>query len=369
MNILIAADYATPASGNFVASCIELGLTLKNRGDNLFFIFPENSNTTSSASQVNWLRSQRFHVYLVKKELTSSDALIFLKSVIQKHNIDILHIHFGLFHSIATRHARELDVKILVHDHMDFAAGNNLTKQKIRCALRSIHYRLNHIAIASVNPQKDSAYFFAKHWYIPNGLSLIRNVPKTATRDEVRYALGIDEGKKICLFLGWDVHRKGLDIAVKAVNEARKTDPGILLGIVGMGDPPNKNRLRFIFETTGIDPSSPWIKYFPSQEDMFAYHRAVDVYLSASRSEAFSYGILEAISENTPLVVSDIKGTSWCHRYSKSVVYPTEDYNACAGAILHALSMGRTESNASGIVAAYSIDKWCDQMIDIYNTL
>lgn len=50
MNILIAADYATPASGNFVASCIELGLTLKNRGDNLFFIFPENSNTTSSAS-------------------------------------------------------------------------------------------------------------------------------------------------------------------------------------------------------------------------------------------------------------------------------------------------------------------------------
>ena len=29
MNILIAADYATPQSGNFIASCVELGRILK----------------------------------------------------------------------------------------------------------------------------------------------------------------------------------------------------------------------------------------------------------------------------------------------------------------------------------------------------
>lgn len=165
------------------------------------------------------------------------------------------------------------------------------------------------------------------------------------------------------------MHRKGLDIAVKAVSKIRKTDPTMLLGIVGIGDPPNPDRMKFILDTTGIDPESSWIRYLPSREDMFAYHRAADVYLSASRSEAFSYGILEAISQNTPVVVSDIKGTSWCHEYIKTVVYPTEDADACAEAIKKALSMGHDSSNAQDIVVSYSVQKWCDQMIEVYRDL
>lgn len=39
MNILIAADYATPAGGNFVASCVELGRALRKNGDGITFIF------------------------------------------------------------------------------------------------------------------------------------------------------------------------------------------------------------------------------------------------------------------------------------------------------------------------------------------
>lgn len=40
MNVLIAAHYATPQSGNFIASLFELGETLRKQGDNLFFLFP-----------------------------------------------------------------------------------------------------------------------------------------------------------------------------------------------------------------------------------------------------------------------------------------------------------------------------------------
>ena len=35
MNILIAADYATPKSGNFVASVLELGIHLRENNDNV----------------------------------------------------------------------------------------------------------------------------------------------------------------------------------------------------------------------------------------------------------------------------------------------------------------------------------------------
>lgn len=369
MNVLIAADYATPASGNFVASCLELGRALRKNGDQLSFIFPEHANTLSRSSWVHWLEKEGFPVYLTPKNLPEEQILTFLRTIIAQQQIDILHIHFGLFHHTVVSHAKELGVKILVHDHMGFAAEANPTKQKIRCAALSLLYRKNGIAIASVSPEKNRAYLFAKRWHIPNGLSQSRNVAHSATREEIRTAWGIEPNQKVCLLLGWAVYTKGLDIAVKAVNEIRKTDPDMLLGVVGIGDPPNPERLRFIQDSTSLDPHSPWIRYFPSREDMFAYHRAADVYLSASRSEAFSYGILEAISENTPVAVSDIKGTSWCHPYTKAVVYPTEDPKACASAIRRALALGRAESNADEMVGTYSIEKWCEQLMDIYRSL
>lgn len=369
MNVLITADYATPASGNFVASCFELGRALKQRGDSLTFVFPENKNTLSKSSWVHWLESEGFCVYLLKKDSSQEYTLDFLDEIISKHQIDIFHNHFGLFNQAILTHFQKKGVKILVHDHMDFAAGCNLLKEKLYCVIRSLFYRMNKISIASVNPQKDNAYFLAQHYYIPNGLSLIRNTAHSETREEVRNALEIEQDKKVCLFLGWDVYRKGLDIAVNAVNEIRKHDSSVMLAVVGMGDPPAESRLDFVKSSTGIDPNSSWIKYLPSREDMFAYHRSADVYLSASRSEAFSYGILEAISQNTPVAVSDIKGTSWCHRYTKAVVYSTEDYKSCADAIRRALELGKSESNADELVEDHSIEKWYTQMIEIYEKL
>lgn len=369
MNILIAADYATPNSGNFIASCVELGRRLKTTGDGLTFIFPESQNTLNENSWVSWLKREGFCVYLAKGDMPQAQVVPFLKDIICKHKIDILHIHFGMFHHTAVYNGKELNVKLLVHDHMDFVDTESRVKQKAKCIVRSAVYRKNSVAVVSVNPQKDNSYLFAKHQYIPNGLSLERNIEYSAKREEIKTRLGIAPNEKICLFLGWDLHRKGFDVAIKAVNELRKKDSDVVWGIVGVGEHPDKECERFISETTGTDPNSSWIKYLPSTEDMFAYHRAADVYLSASRAEAFSYGILEAISQNTPIAVSDIKGTSWCHGYTRLCIYPTEDYKACADAVSNAMNLRSAESNAEEIVNKYSIEKWCDKIIDVYKKL
>lgn len=369
MNILIAADYATPQSGNFIASCVELGRMLKNKGHNIFFAFPRNQNTTSEGSWVDWLKKEGFPVQIVEKNITEQQTLTVLKDLISLYSIDILHIHFGMFHHVAINNAARLGVKILVHDHMDFAAGTSRAKQKAYCLVRSIIYRKNGVAVASVNPLKNKAYLFARHWYIPNGLSLVRNVPTSASREECRESLNIMPSQKVCMLLGWDLYRKGLDIAIKAVQKLREEDESVILGIVGIGNSPDPKCLKFIIDTTGVDPKSSWIRYFSSTEDMFAYHRAVDIYLSASRSEAFSYGILEAISQNTPVAVSNIKGTRWCHCYNKAIIYSTEDIDACASAIKRGLKIGRAPSNADDIIEKYSIEKWCNQILAVYESL
>lgn len=112
-----------------------------------------------------------------------------------------------------------------------------------------------------------------------------------------------------------------------------------------------------------------WIHFLPSTEDMFSYHRAADVYLSASRKEAFSYGILEAISQNIPVVVSDVEGTQWAKEYSKCVQYPVEDPVSCAAALEKALLSGVSPSNKEQLMEHYGINSWCQQIIDIYHQM
>lgn len=262
-------------------------------------------------------------------------------------------------------------MKIIVHEHMEYPAGRSRVYQAMKYARKSFIYRMKNIEIICVNRYVNMAHFGTKHWFIPNGLSLKRNAfsEMEMTREECRNRLCIQDNEKLVMFLGWDLYRKGLDVAIKAVKECRKTNPNLILGIVGLGTMPTPNQkgIDYIKEHTDICPFEKWIHFLPNTEDMFAYYRASDVYLSSSRSEAFSYGILEAISQNIPVVVSDIKGTRWCTKYSKSFVYPVEDHQKCADAIINAIDVGCNLSNGKEICSEYSIDKWCDMIMKVYN--
>lgn len=368
MRVLTVADYVAPNSGNFIGSLYDFTLYMRKFDDDVIFIFPDTENTRRCGNWVTWLRDLGCSVYLINKNMRPIEQLDFLKKIIEKERIDILHIHFGLFHSIVTRNRNELTCKVIVHDHMGYPVGCNYIKQSIRYLLRSGFYRMNKIGVINVNKQVDQVNIFANHWYVPNGLSIKRNVSCTICEDDVRNNNGIKNDEKEILFLGWDIYRKGLDVSIKAVQTLREKGINAILAIIGVdiGENDTSKAYKFIIEHTGINPRSPWIKYISGGEDMFAIHRTANVYLSSSRSEAFPYGLLEAISENRPVVVSDIKSTNWCWKYSKSFVYPVEDALACADAISKALLVSNDSSNYKDIIKEYSIDKWCEKIRSIY---
>lgn len=287
-----------------------------------------------------------------------------------ENRIDLIHSHFGFCHRILLTRRKTLhNVHVLFHDHMDFSPEGSLPRQQLRTVLWSALYRLKGVGVVSVMERKHKTYLLTsgkRKWYVPNGLSLRRNVPRELTREERRAQLGIAEDQKLCLLLGWAMYGKGVDIAVKAVAELRERDSRVHLGLVGFSDTPSQQTLQWIREHTGVEPLCDWIHFFPSTEDMFSYHRAADVYLSASRKEAFSYGILEAISQNTPVVVSDIEGTAWAKGYSKCLCYPVEDSHACAEAIEASLPRRPEPSNKDILLEQYGIDGWCRKIMDIY---
>ena len=369
MNVLIAANYATPQSGNFIASLFELGNALRAQGDALFFIFPACPNTQNDHSWVNWLKENHYPVHLVDRSASEKLQLNELKQIIALHHIDILHTHFSIYQSIILKHRNQLPVKIVVHDHSGFLADRPMWRQRAHNLILSAQYRMKRIGAVNVSSAIDASLLFARHWHVPNGLSLKRYITKSRSREECRAEFGFHQEHKVCLFLGWALHLKGLDIACKAIQKCREKDSSIELAIVGVGNPPTKRAKEYIRSQTGIDPNSPWIHYLPDTEDMFAYHRMADVYLSASRSEGFSYGILETISQNTPVALSDLQSTSWAWEYDHAFHYPVENAQACADAILAALSAGKTASNFKAVFQKYHIHFWCERIIDIYRSL
>ena len=371
MNILIGASYQSPYAGNFIASLLELAETAAAAGDRICFVFPLRKE--GERPWVSWLRESGFQVELLDVALPEERLLTQVQDLNRRFGTDLMYLHFGFLQGVVQHRRAALGkLRVLFHDHMGFGLGSPVKKQYRRNLLRSGFYRLRRIGVISVMEDKHRSYGLlgAHHWYVPNGITLRRYAASDLTRDAMRKQCGIPQDARLCLLLAWNPEIKGVDIAVQAIRIARETDPALELGIVTQGSAPDETFLRFLEARTGIDASqTPWLHFLPSTEDIFSYHRMADCFLSASRTEAFPYGVLEAISQSLPIVMSDIPGVSWAREYSRSRTYPTEDPAACAQALLSAPRLGQAASNADLFLNRYSIERWCGRVLEIIHSM
>lgn len=367
MNVLVMANFRAECSGNFINSILELAKQGRIQEINTVFLFPLKDDETE-CDWIDYIRKEGFQVLLYSPHLSHEEMAQRLLKIIEQYEINLIHSHFSCLHTVLLWNKEiHSKVKILFHDHMDYLAEEKVwpqLKKQIKTAKR---YKEYGIGVISVMKKKHKGYFVVpQRWYVPNGITFKRNVEKSLSREACRKELKLEENQKLCLFLGWDIYRKGLDIAIKSINKLREENANVILGIVGFGKDPCKDELMRIENVTGISPKQDGVLFIDSWEDMYALHRAADVYLSASRTEAFSYGILEAISQNVPVVVSDIEGTKWSWKYTKTIKFKNEDFKQCAKAIEKALGMRENESNRNDLLEKYHIEVWCKRVIDIY---
>jgi glycosyltransferase involved in cell wall biosynthesis len=160
------------------------------------------------------------------------------------------------------------------------------------------------------------------------------------------------------LTFGYDFAIKGIDVALDAFE---RFDPAhrFTLGICVAGR--RAQAQAALCARFGETPA--WVELLGPREDMGAYYRAADVFLSASRTEGMPYAVLEAAYCGLPLVLSDIAP----HRQlglPQAEWFPQQDAAALFDAVTRAAQTSGTTQNAAFVAQRYSMRNWTKRVTE-----
>jgi glycosyltransferase involved in cell wall biosynthesis len=123
------------------------------------------------------------------------------------------------------------------------------------------------------------------------------------------------------LWVGQTGYRKGLDVAIAAVAQARTDLPGMRLRVVGV--PAGK-------PTDGVD----WFGIIPPDR-MAEVYRNADLFIFPTRYESFGLVVIEAMAAGLPVIVSDNIGAGIVTHGRNGVVIAGYDPSHYAEALRH----------------------------------
>ncbi|WP_396094851.1 glycosyltransferase family 4 protein [Cyanobium sp. To12R1] len=155
-------------------------------------------------------------------------------------------------------------------------------------------------------------------------------------RSATRESLGIGPERRVILYSGKLVHRKGMDVLLDAAVQVRPYMPDLTLLIVGDGQ--MRASMEGVAEGAGLD-----VRFagFQPQQALSSFYHASDVFVLPSRaSETWGLVVNEALHHGLPCLVTDNVGSA------PDLVIPGE-----TGEVVEA---GRADALADGLARLLS---------------
>ena len=359
--LLLVCNYASSYSGNFISSIIRLIECAEKKGIHVFLCFPE------KAKSCNWINTIQCEKAFMDFSSSKRTMLKKLSAFMKSKEISVVHLHFvapvfGGFLKLLNPKA-----KVIVHIHSDFSA-----LQKVNMKTRFMDFLTFQIFRRGVVYLSVSSALASKRklQFVPNALDADRVKKDPAGRAEIRSLLGVQDEEILCMVFGWSPYVKGVDIAVEAVRSLHEAGKhNVKLAIVHGAKVDQDNMKIFIKEHTQCTGEEAYILYLPPTEDVFAYYNAADVFVSSSRSEAFSYSILEALSIGKSVCSSDLPSVMWSAQFPLVQMFRSGDPADLAERILDSVKNAHRDDRdavAKNVVEKYDINCWCDTMISHY---
>ena len=259
-----------------------------------------------------------------------------LADEIHQHQIEVIHAHqYTPFFYSALAKLRGARAKVLLTEHGRHFPDEVSTRRKLvnRFLLQSFADRSTACCSFSADALRENDGFQSVS-VIRNGIDASDFVPRadSQTQVELRGALGLDQNLKYVACVARFHPVKNHELLLDAWKLVQRQEPNARLLLVGDGE--QRERLEMKSKMLDIDST---VEFLGIRSDISEILRAIDVFVLASKSEASSLTILEAMASECPLVLTDVGGN--CEHVDHNVegLLVPGDAGSLAGAIVKLL--------------------------------
>ena len=350
MSVGIICDYAAIYSGNFISSILYFATSIKEENE-VIFCFPKDAENRKWVSSI---KEKNFKVFFFSR--TKFKFIKDIRSISRKNHFKSVYFHFvsSALGKVAFLFKR---TRLCFHIHSDFSSGRPVSKiQKLKDDFFDRFIKRKSVYIFVSQNLCNSSRALIKY-FVANGL-FKKEISDENFEGDAAFTNKLIPKCPVFLAFAWSPFVKGIDVLCKAFNEYLKENEGSLILVYGKND--GKANLIQFLKNQGIS-SFENVILLPPTENISFYYNYATCFVSSSRSEGFSYSILEAISYNKIIIASDIPGTAWCSQFNGVINFRSEDYVSLKQAMISASEKSLTkEERDQNIVLLdnYSGEKW-----------
>lgn len=347
--IVVVSSYYGPYAGNFIASLERFDIEMKKRKYRIIYIFHE------KAKEFEWLSEFKISkdaVYLLPYNPYSLDNIRRFKEIFLREKVDIIYSRLGGWE--ITAHLAALHIPCVWH--FEFGLQINSIKQKIKYGFKYKILGRNNVYHIAISKQGAEAINSFK---VRNTCVFIPNAPELARFSTLQERENPQKTLISILIFAYDPYTKGLDIALSALEKLNFLNERYKLLIVAQDA-----TMQFLNKRYREIPN--WVTILEPSEDVSSIYKQAQILLSASRSEGFSYCLMEALYCGLCAVYSDIPGTSWADEFQLAYKFSSEDVDALSEAIQRAsvsdCNKRKQEYNRKLVKDNYSMDAWASKV-------
>lgn len=171
-----------------------------------------------------------------------------------------------------------------------------------------------------------------RYWWLKNKIIVLPNGVDTDTYEELEKSIKRSKRstkKKIILFVGDVISRKGVDLLIKAFSRLEKEYPSYIVKIVGdvKVDPTYKKFLDKLIQSERISKKVIFLGRIGEKELVKEFYKA-EIFCLPSRSEGFSIVLIEAMYFGKAIVASNVGASQFVLEKGKAgLIFEKDNLN------------------------------------------
>lgn len=353
-SILIITSYDGPYGGNFIASINFLNNKLKTEGFRTIYVFQEKVKSFSWIPEVEKFADR---VVFLPYLPNSFSNIMQIRKIVKEEKPRLIYSRMCGWDIAA--HLAAPNIPIVWHMEMNPNLHSFFKKVKYFGKYRILG-RKNVYSVSVSLPGRE----LLNSLNLKNKCICIQNSADFSRLPSSPKKITNKTSPENLLIFGYNPSVKGLDLAIDACEIINREQIRCNLLVSSQ-----VRTYEYINDRYG-DNIPPWLNLLPPTDDIASLYNNADILISASRSEGFSFCLLEALYSGLPAVYSDITGTNWADEMKGVYKFKSGNVDGLVKAINDCIENGISTSdqeyNRAIINEKYSLENWANEFFNMF---